>query len=121
MNDPISVVNGVAVPVGAAVLLAIIAIVIRLWQGSEKRHTSELTRMGAAHQAELTRLGNAHVAEVTQLRAEVSALRSRVDHLQDELDKERAQTTEALDTERRRRWKAEDAAAARRRQGERGE
>lgn len=90
---------------GAVVLIAIIGIVTRLWLGSEQRHRAELERIGAAH-----------VAEVKALKVEIKELRSEVREVRDELDQER-----------RLRWRAQDAAAVRRRareqehRGERGE
>lgn len=80
---------------GATILLVIIGVLGRLWLGAEGRHLAELARVNKAHDDELV-----------ELRADKAELRGRLDEL-----------TKQVDTERKARWKAEDAAAVVRRQG----
>lgn len=80
---------------GASFLVGIIGVLTRLWLGAERRHLNELKRVNAAHDEELA-----------ELKADIAELRGRVDEL-----------TKQVDTERKARWKAEDAAAIARRQG----
>lgn len=71
---------------GAAILLAIITVVVRLWLTGEKRHSDEITRVNAAHDAELE-----------ELRKDIAELRRQVDDLNKRLDEERELRRRAQD------------------------
>lgn len=92
---------------GATALLAIIALLGRLWLGAERRHLTELARINKAYETELARTNRVHDAEIASLKHDIDDLRARVNAL-----------TLQVDTERRARWKAEDVAAQVRRGGD---
>ncbi|MFJ8815429.1 hypothetical protein [Amycolatopsis thermoflava] len=92
---------------GAGILLAIIAVLVRLWLTGEKRHADEITRVREAHAAEFARINDAHDAELAELRRDIAELRGQVDELNKRIDEERELRRRAQD----------DAAAALRRLG----
>jgi Skp family chaperone for outer membrane proteins len=86
------------------ILLALLVYVLRNASTDRGDYRAALADAQQRFAAELARINTDHDDEVAALRADVNDLRRRVDVL-----------TAALDTERRRRWEAEDTAAALRR------
>lgn len=87
---------------GATILLVIIGVLGRLWLGAEARHLTELARVNKAHDEEIAE----RKQDIVDLKKDIAELRGRIDEL-----------TTQVDTERRARHLAEDAAALARRQG----
>lgn len=87
---------------GATILLVIIGVLGRLWLGAEGRHLAELTRVNKIHDEELAE----RKQDIAGLKADLAELRGRIDEL-----------TKQVETERKARHRAEDAAAEARRQG----
>jgi Skp family chaperone for outer membrane proteins len=84
----------------AGVLLALLIFVVRNAASDRSDYRTALQAAQQRYADELTRINTDHDTELAELRADILELRQRIEELHT-----------ALDSERRRRWEAEDKAA----------